>query len=125
MKPTNEQIEQYRKIVADAPEGATHYSEHIKSKNSTQYFIRHGDFIWHTWWDSRNKWFVADEEELSEFNSIHSLDDIRAIIAMRDENAALRDAVKHIGNMFDMDDGTAKASENIGYAIDEAWGLLK
>lgn len=123
MKPTTEQIEQYRKIVADAPQGATHYSNHLGEKLRAEEYLKYSDDA--GWFIHNHKAWVDVLCEIDQFNSIHCLDDLRAIIALHDENAALRDAVKHIGNMFDMDDGTVKASENIGYAIDEAWELLK
>lgn len=122
MKPINEQIEEYRQIVAGAPKGATHYAPNMP------YFAYNNSGNW-MWYEPNVLggfcWFTAEGFKLKYTSDFQSLDTLRQIIDLHDENQELRDAVKHIGNMFDMDDGTVKASENLGYAIDEAWELLK
>lgn len=82
MKPTNEQIEQYRKIVADAPEGATHFS------SCTKTYMRYSKLL--GWNLNLQNDGVYRTREIDQFNSIHCLDDLRAIIALHDENEALK-----------------------------------
>ena len=98
MKPTIEQIEQYRRIVADAPKGATHYCstcDYLKYDNKTGY--------WSWWWGgSEKKWVESSGDPISEYDSMQLLDDLREIIALHDENDKLREALEKIKGMSSM-----------------------
>lgn len=84
---TNEQIEQYRQIIANAPERATHVDEngiyHTHRKNLTwfKYSIPNGGFT------------VIHADNLDD---LRSLDDLRDKIAQHDELERLREKVKRL-----------------------------
>lgn len=103
----NEQIQQYREIVENAPDGATHYSESVSGKSLAQEYFRYEEDMsvlacWHTWC-KYNGWCDADEEQLMEFNKIRSLDNLRTIIAQHDEIQQLR---KQLDIFYDIADNS-------------------
>lgn len=79
-------IEQYRRIVAGAPDGATHYAPdmHYLAYNNSGNWMRYepnliGGFCW----------FAADDFKFSYTSDFQSLDTLRTIIDLHDENLEL------------------------------------
>lgn len=77
MKPTKEQIEKYRKIVADAPKDATHFDE---CEGFITYLTSNGQ-CWHEGGDTYIK--------INEYIDIQSLENLRTIITLWDDNQRL------------------------------------
>ena len=100
MKTTIEQIEEYRRIVADAPKGATHYANHLGYRPCVEEYLRYSDV--EGWFIHTHKSWVDVICEIDEFNNIHCLDDLRANIELHDENQKLREALEKIKGMSSM-----------------------
>ena len=76
----SEPIEQYRKIIADAPEGATHVSHNFvfyKVDDNTPYDVM-------VWWARGEEWIDSEIDHLTT-----PLDKLRTIIAQHDRIAEL------------------------------------
>lgn len=96
MTLTNEQIEQYRKIVKNAPRGATHFD------GERYIMLNPGEDV--QWWYYDNSslpafWESADSELLSEHSGFQFIDHVRTIIQQHDEIQRLVAALNDIGNM--------------------------
>lgn len=88
MTVTNEQIQQYREIVDNAPEGATHVDTdgcYIKQLDYEYYFAETVTYFhWgEDWVQAPNPVFLI----------MQSLDNLRTIIAQHDEIQRLRDMI--------------------------------
>ena len=71
-------LTELKRIIADAPEGATHCKDK-PSKSDTVFYYKMGDFCWHFW--ARSQWFKY--HECTAFT--RSLADIRTIIEQAEE----------------------------------------
>jgi hypothetical protein len=81
---TNEQI---KKILDDAPDGATHWDG---------CYLKVDGINWFVFYASDNEWESVSENEFGVINSVHSLSDLAEILALREWVEAL---AKHCTNM--------------------------
>ena len=101
MTVTNEQIQQYREIVENAPDEATVWCEDADSYLAQFAKLEEGElsYLWvfyadETWWP-----FEPDGMTL------HLLEDIRTIIAQHDEIQRLCELLNNLINVADLNTG--------------------
>ena len=89
-------IEQIKKILDNAPEGATHWDK-------LQYYrIRYADSSLKVVWDVFNQgsgdFNSVGDTYLTDVYKIQSLSDLRQILALHEENERLKSALKTVAN---------------------------
>ena len=81
----DEQIEKYREIIADAPEGATGMALKIDAFDYIKLDMEEGCLLF--WWD--DGFFLVETSELFEYQSFESLANLRTMISQHERIAEL------------------------------------
>lgn len=116
-------IEQIKKILDNAPEGATHWDK-------LQYYrIRYADSSLKVVWDVFNQgsgdFNSVGDTYLTDVYKIQSLSDLRQILALHEENEKLRLALQSVISNDEINTGYEPSLSCFQRSIDEAKTLLK
>ncbi len=91
--------EQIKQILADVPDRSTHVSLVIQLPNTepTPVYVRHRNAdTWLRYYPEKNNYGMMKKSGINFLKNIHSLSDLREILALREENEQLKARVSEL-----------------------------